>query len=160
MAKRPCGWETPAGKAFLRCLSRVAGAFRANLMLSGGVLTRHSCPGMRSGAPLHPPGSAPPLSDSERLGFSGLEVTSHHACQHHGTGPILSPGRQRCVLLFHRRYQWVQVRGRATAGVPGWLRYPERTTLAQCLPPTRTREAKPRSSAKAGSSSAHRERSA
>lgn len=30
------------------------------------------------------------------------------------------------------------------AGVPGWLTYPERTTIAQGLPPIAAREAKPK----------------
>lgn len=47
--------------------------------------------------------------------------------------------------------------GPAAAGVPGWLSYPERTTVAQGLPPAGAREAKPRSPAKPGSSSACRE---
>lgn len=48
------------------------------------------------------------------------------------------------------------VRCEAVLGVPGWPRYPGKTTVAQGLPPTGTREAKPRSCAKPGSNSAHR----
>ena len=45
----------------------------------------------------------------------------------------------------------------AVIGVPGWLTYPERTTIARGLPCPAAREAKPRSTAKPTSSSAHRE---
>lgn len=93
----------------------MAGAFRANPVLSGGMLTKHPCLGMSSGAHLHPPGSPQPLGHGERLGFSGTEVTSYHACQHHSTGPSLHPGRHRCVLLFHHRTS-----GRMFGASRGW----------------------------------------
>lgn len=67
----------------------------------------------------------------------------HHVPQHHSAA-ARGPGCQRCISLFHNHYQGLLSGAGAAAGVPGWLRYRERTTIAQGLPPTGTK-ARPRS---------------
>lgn len=118
----------------------------ASPVLSSGMLTKHPCLGTRSGA-ISIPGSLQTRSPGARLSFRGMELSPgsywHHAPQHHSVTARV-PGCQRCISLFHNHYQGLLSGAGAAAGVPGWLRYRERTTIAQGLPPTGTK-ARPRS---------------
>lgn len=125
---------------------------------------------MRSGSQLCLPGTLQPLGCVERLGFRGRGVFFRQSpvtmsptpqCPKAGLAqvPARVPARVHGdVTVFY--FFTILASGclfgaEAVVGVPGWLRYPEKTAIAQGLPPTGTKEAKPRNSAKPSSKSAH-----